>query len=207
MKRPLEWQEKCFVPSAALLILIGGQPLVLTGLGNWGRGWRCQVSLPSETWWLQALEWRCHVAAQKCQPSSGGSQYRWPTTQSMHYVPNVKKVLTGSPLASTFLLFVAILRVKWVDFVIVWQSFSHKCVHVEWWILCVLYTPKSPLYGQGPSPQLLLTIFYFLHSNVAFNQTIINSCSHLHICVCFSQEFPKALTSRESWCFSASALC
>ena len=48
---------------------------------------------------------------------------------------------------------------------------------------------------RGPL-QLLLIIFYFLLSNIAFYHTIINSFLLLHLCVCFFQEFPKVLTSR-----------
>lgn len=48
---------------------------------------------------------------------------------------------------------------------------------------------------RGPL-QLLFTVFCFLLSNIAFNETVINSFSLLHLCVCFFQEFSKVLTSR-----------
>lgn len=55
-------------------------------------------------------------------------------------------------------------------------------------IMVILFS----VYIQVPTPQLLLTIFYCLCSNIAFNQTIINSFSLLHLCECFFQGFPRS---------------
>lgn len=173
------------------------QPLVLTDLGGpGGTLWVCILRPKFRLWHDDAMWLHRNASLLVVAFITGGPLHRAFTVFLM-----LKKVLTLA-----FLLFLAILRVEksWCcDCVVELQPQVCSCRMMN---NSFSIYPQIPTIWSGVLPPVFTT-FYFLQSNIAFNQTIVNSCSLLYFWVCFSQEFPKVLTSRLSGCFSASALC